>query len=615
MSYRLASGAAAILAATIGLAAPATAGPLVFGSTSALNSDSFTDTKYDHAVRVVGDGAGNLVAVWQSDKLALGMDPSEDDIFMARSSDGGATWTPIAPLNTDAASMLAADQGRDREPALATDRAGNWLAVWTSHNGYGGADGNDNDIVFARSTDVGATWTPTFPLNTDATTDNKLDERPTVAMDTNGHAIAAWQASVGGTVMYIRIARSVDAGASWADPVDVTPPVDSREDWQASVVGDGAGHWVLTWKSNDHLNGPYAMDGEIYVSTSSDDGVTWSSPGPLNSDATTDDFDDAEPTLATDEAGTWVAVWNSYDGIWSARSVDDGATWSARQTVHAGSTYNPHLTTDRSGTWVAVWHENANPSQIMASVSTDGGVSWSAAQQVNSDSSVATMASFLPDIATDGLGNWVVVWLSTDPLGGTGIDSDVHVATGVFGGGCGEGGCPGSRCAAVKAKATSKYTGDRLRCASRAMRTGQGSDPACVQKAAAKWSAAFAKAEQRYGDCPSNGDAATVGAVVDGFAGEVDGMMPDGGTSAANRCAAGKIDATGKNAAAQLACQAKALLLAADPSASCLTKAETQCEARCEHLDASGSCAVTGDARDLGAMAGAFAARVADVLR
>ena len=613
MAHRVGSLAALALTLAIGFGPrAAAAGTLVFGSTTALNSDSFTDTKYDLAVRVVGDGAGNLVAAWQSDKLALGMDPSEDDIFMARSSDGGATWTPIAPLNTDAASMLAADQGRDSEPALATDRAGNWLAVWTSHNGYGGANGNDDDIVFARSTDAGATWTAEYPLNSDATTDNKLDVRPTVAMDSNGHAIAAWQASINGIVGYIRIARSTDAGATWDAAVDVTPQIDSREDWQASVAGDGAGHWVLTWRSDDHLNGPYGMDGEIYVSTSSDDGVTWSTGAVLNSDATTDEFIDAEPSLATDEAGTWVVVWNNMvQGIHSAHSTDNGATWSARQTVHGGNAYNPRLTTDRSGTWVAVWHEDANPSRVMAAMSTDGGVSWSAAQQVNADPVSANMASFLPDIATDGLGNWVAVWLSTDPLGGTGVDSDVHVATGTVSL-CPESGCPGSRCATAEAKATGKYTSERLRCLSRAVRKGLGSDPGCEQKATAKWNATIAKAEARYDDC--RGDAATIGSEVDAFVTGVAGMAPDGGTSAGRRCAAGKLDAAGKNAGSQLACHAKALLLATTPSATCLDKAEAKCEAVCGHLDASGGCAVVGDARDIGGMAGTFAAHVAGSL-
>lgn len=617
MAHRL--GRLGVLAAVVAIvfgARTASAG-LVFGSTAALNSDAFTDTQYDVGVRVASDGAGNLVAVWETNKLALAHDPpkpSEDDIFMARSSDGGATWTPIAPLNTDAASTDPADQGSDHEPAITTDRAGNWLAVWTAHNAYRSI-GNDNDILFARSTDAGATWTAPLPLNSDALTDSKVDQRPSVALDSAGHAVAAWQASVGGVVMYIRVARSSDAGATWDAAVDLTPQIDNNEDWQTSVAGDGAGHWVVTWKSNDHTHGPYEMDGEIFVSTSSDDGVTWSTPGPVNDDAATDDYTDSEPSVATDEAGTWVVVWTSYWGsMWSSRSVDDGATWSSRQSIPTGTpTFNPHVTTDRNGTWMAVWHENSGPAQIMASVSLDGGVSWSAAQKVNTDSALDTMESAGADIATDGLGNWVCVWYSTDPLGGTDVDGDIHVATGGFVS-CSGDECPGSRCATAKAKATGKYTSDRLRCQARAVKKGVAGDPVCDARATAKWGAVFAKAEARYDDCPSPGDAQAIGAQVDAFVAGVIAMTPDGGTPGGRRCAAGKMTAAGANAASQLGCHAKAILLATVPSAACLDKAEAKCEAVCTHFDTSGTCAVTGDARDIGGMAGTFAAHVASSL-
>lgn len=71
----------------------------------------------------VAGGAGTWVAVWYSGVLAPGGD---FDIAFARSTDGGLTWTSAAALNTNA----AVDAGQDELPALAADDAGHWVAVW-----------------------------------------------------------------------------------------------------------------------------------------------------------------------------------------------------------------------------------------------------------------------------------------------------------------------------------------------------------------------------------------------------------------------------------------------------------------------------------------------------
>ena len=48
------------------------------------------------------------MAVWQSDDSLGGTIGTDNDIFVARSSDAGATWTAPAALNTNAAT----DSGR-----------------------------------------------------------------------------------------------------------------------------------------------------------------------------------------------------------------------------------------------------------------------------------------------------------------------------------------------------------------------------------------------------------------------------------------------------------------------------------------------------------------------
>ena len=107
-------------------------------------------TELDGLVLRGPDESGRWVAVWDSLDALDGTIGADSDILVARSTDNGATWTQPAPLNTNAAS----DSSGDINPDVATDGAGNWLAVWRL------LGGTNVDILVARSTDGGATWTP-----------------------------------------------------------------------------------------------------------------------------------------------------------------------------------------------------------------------------------------------------------------------------------------------------------------------------------------------------------------------------------------------------------------------------------------------------------------------
>ena len=189
---------------------------------------------------------------------------------MARSTDNGATWTAPAPLNTNAPT----DSGGDYRPQVTTDGAGNWVAVWSSNENLGGTIGTDWDILVARSTNNGATWTAPAPLNTNAAIDSGDDLAPQVTTDGRGNWLAVWFSydSLGGIIGTdndILVARSTNNGATWTDPtaLNSNAATDSGTDADPQVTTDGGGNWVVVWRSEDDLGGTIGTDQDILYAT------------------------------------------------------------------------------------------------------------------------------------------------------------------------------------------------------------------------------------------------------------------------------------------------------------------------------------------------------------
>jgi Neuraminidase (sialidase) len=207
-------------------------------------------------------------------------------------------------------------------PQVTTDGQGTWVAVWHSLDSLGGAIGTNPDILVARSTDSGATWTPPAALNTNAATDSEHNCAAQVTTDGLGAWVAVWASydSLGGTIgtdWDILVARSTNNGATWTAPaaLNTNAASDVGDDSQPQVTTDEKGTWVATWHSTDSLGDTIGTDRDILVARSTDDGATWTAPAALNTNAASDAESDTNPQLTTDAQGTWVAVWEYEDPL------------------------------------------------------------------------------------------------------------------------------------------------------------------------------------------------------------------------------------------------------------------------------------------------------------
>jgi len=225
------------------------------------------------------------------------------------------------------------------------------------------------------------------------------------------------------------------------------------------VAAAKSGTSVAVWHANDTANVNVAdPDDDVFFSRSTNGGTSWSTPARLNSNGATDQGDDRFPSVATDDAGHWVAVWQSSDplggklrsdfDILEAHSNDDGLTWSPPQMVNSGADGDwgaderPLVVFNRKDGWLVIWESTDSKKatiggdrDILLSRSGDGGVTWSESVAVNGDAATDTGFDVAPYLAVGANGTLIAAWSSNEPFGSKlGEDSDILFARSLDGG-------------------------------------------------------------------------------------------------------------------------------------------------------------------------------------
>ena len=313
---------------------------------------------------------------------------------------------PPAVLNSTAFgdSDISPNEDTDETPTVAGDGAGTWVAAWASSNDLDGGLGSDFDILYTRSTDDGKTWTDAARLTASAASDG-------LASDSQ-----------------VRVAKG---------------------------MGDD---WFAVWLSSNDMGGTIGPDNDLFFSRSTDNGVSWSAPEILNSDAADDGnaAQDEATVLATNGSGNWVVAWQkkilgggepTQTAYFYSTSTDDGLTWSVREELGAPSTFGFGLAQGidvvYNGTFfVAAWGSTddlgdtiGHDADILYSTITDGTFVASTELPLNSNaaSDDETADDMWPSLASSG-SDVVGVWQSDGDLGDTGDDFDIYVASSINGG-------------------------------------------------------------------------------------------------------------------------------------------------------------------------------------
>ena len=215
------------------------------------------------------------------------------DVFLNRSTDGGATWLASdVRVNTDAA-------GADHRqyPQVCCAGANVYVAWEDGRNG-------GYDIYFNRSTDRGATW-----LADDTRLETSVagaTGSSAVQLCCHGRSVyVVWQDGRDGSDD-IYFNRSLDAGSTWLSDdqrLDTDGPGDSYS--SAPQICCAGQNVYVVWDDNRHRSG---SESDIYFNCSLDGGASWlSSDMRLNTGAP-GGARTFGPQIACDEAQV-CAVW------------------------------------------------------------------------------------------------------------------------------------------------------------------------------------------------------------------------------------------------------------------------------------------------------------------
>jgi len=283
------------------------------------------------------------------------------------SSDGGQTWAPEKPICT--CSGVAGQY----DPVLATTASGAVYATWM----------NSNTIVFSKSTDHGATWTTPLKVSGKSWAD-----KPWIGVSANGTDvyIAYESRSV------LQLASSHNGGTAFSTPVSVNTDTSVyRYPNGFAVLPNGTAVLADSKYNGGSAKTTGPVDIEVWRTTNG--GTSWSKVIVDSTLFTGVNFETSSTTtIAADSAGTLVTEYSGavnpggVTRLFTRRSTDGGATWSARTEVGTATANGsfPAIAAKAAGDFRLTYMDNSTGAwNVWYRASTDGGLTWSAPLRIS----------------------------------------------------------------------------------------------------------------------------------------------------------------------------------------------------------------------------------------
>ncbi|MDP9330393.1 MAG: glycoside hydrolase [Actinomycetota bacterium] len=274
-----------------------------------------TQTQYDPSILVTS--SGDLYATWLSD----------GNTDFSKSQDHGQSWSKPIPLSPNR---------------------------WTDHGSIGAsADGRNVYVMWAQgdawethSHDFGATWsTPVqvthrnhffyYPEGISVLSDGS------VVLGMSAYRCGKGSVNCAGPIN-ISVLRSTNGGRSYTE--DIIDKLFLGVDFSTSsltTIGNDAARNLVVMYTGALTEG---ANSEVWVRSSSDEGVSWSSPLELGQGPS---VNSGFPSIAGSGTGDFKAIYmderTGHWNVWYRSSIDGGATWSADVRLSDARTGAPYV--------------------------------------------------------------------------------------------------------------------------------------------------------------------------------------------------------------------------------------------------------------------------------
>ena len=259
-------------------------------------------------------------------------------------------------------------------------------------------------------TQQGAPQGPEFRVNTYITS-NQL--YPTVARASGGNFVVVWTSNTqDGSGLGIFGQRFLASGAPLGPEFRVNTYTTGSQ-YLGVVASDPAGNFVVVWTSVGQDGPSLGAFGQRFAATGAPLGPEFR----VNAFTTSDQ---ALPRPAMDSAGNFVVTWISYQqdgsswGAYAQRFNASGAPVGAEfrvNTYTTGAQYRPTVASDSTGNFTIVWDSPQDGSLrgIVGQRFSSTGAPVGTEFRVNT---FTTSSQYLPVIAADPAGDFVVAWMS-----------------------------------------------------------------------------------------------------------------------------------------------------------------------------------------------------------
>ena len=266
-----------------------TDGGVSFGAALRIN-DVLPDFYWQYEPDIAVSGDGTVYVAWDRYYYDESLEDFDCDIYLAKSTDGGATFGANKKVN----------DGTDLQykTGIKVGKSGQVYVVWSDQR-----NGGVPDVYFAKSTDGGATFSPGIRVN--SYTDDS-QQYPEIALDDDEKLYVVWSDGrryTSDNSWDVYMARSVDGGASFEPEVKVNDAdiATLNNEYPYPIIAAAkSGNVAVSWEDKR------SEDWDVYLRRSFDGGATFVASTRVNDVGT---GNQTVPDIAMDAAGRVYATW------------------------------------------------------------------------------------------------------------------------------------------------------------------------------------------------------------------------------------------------------------------------------------------------------------------